>query len=153
MTAAPGIGFAYRPSPLLVAATVVVTLLALLAIWASAGPLWLRLAIAVGVAIWAAVAVRRVLRPRVRSLSWRGDGGVDLVLAAEAPDGREAQGGVQAARMLGPLVVLTVRWPPRERAHLWILPDNLDVDTRRRLRMRVGAAGRAGAPSGNADTR
>ncbi|MGH8151385.1 MAG: hypothetical protein ACREPF_01455, partial [Rhodanobacteraceae bacterium] len=66
---------------------------------------------------------------------------------------RETQGGVSAARVLGPLIVLTVRWPPRERAHLWILPDNLDADTRRRLRVRMASDAGGDVPSGNADTR
>lgn len=135
-------------------ATLVVVALAAVAIWASAAPYWLRIALTFAVVGWGGSAVWGMLRPPVRSLAWHADGSVDLVLRDGAPHARrDAQGSVQASRKLGPLIVLTVRWPPRERAHLWILPDNLDADTRRRLRMRVGEGGRPDLPSGNADTR
>ncbi|MGH8118503.1 MAG: protein YgfX [Rhodanobacteraceae bacterium] len=150
----PAIGFNYRSSRLLFGATVIVALLALVAIGMSAGPRWLRVALGVCVAALGGAGLGQLLRPPVRTMAWRADGTVDLALNDSVVDGRrETQGGVSAARVLGPLIVLTVRWPPRERAHLWILPDNLDADTRRRLRMRMASDAGGDVPSGNADTR
>ena len=89
----------------------------------------------------------------MRSILWRADGGADLVLNDRPGDNRrEAQGAIQAMRVMGPLIALTLRWPPRGRATLWLLPDSLDVDTRRRLRMRLGADPDGSFASGNADS-
>jgi toxin CptA len=95
-----------------------------------------------------------MLRPRVEALVWRADGSAEVTLRDNLVEsGRAVQGAVGSARILGPLLVLTLRWPPRGRAHLWLLPDNLDADTRRRLRMRLGAEGTTSAASGNTDSR
>lgn len=152
MTQAPAIGFQYKVSWLLVGATVVVTLLALLALQLVAGPAWLRHGLRLVALGYAAACLARWLRPRVRKVTWQAEGGVNLTLNDTLTDGRrEAEGMVSAARIMGPLIVLTVRWPPRERAHLWLLPDNLGADTRRRLRMRLGAESASALRSGNAD--
>jgi toxin CptA len=133
--------------------TLVISLLALWAVAISGVPEWLRAVLMLSVVLSGAASLVRLLQPRVRSLLWRSDGSVELVLRDRArDDGSPAVGMLQGARVMGPLVVLTVHWPPRGRATLWLLPDNLDPDTRRRLRMRLGS-GRAGAPlSGNADS-
>ena len=153
MRAAPALGIEYRPSRLLAAATVAVGLLALWAIAISGAPEWLRAALVLFVFSAGTVSLARWLRPRVRSLLWRTDGAVELALRERTQDpGRAALGTLQGARVMGPLIVLVLRWPPRGRATLWLLPDNLDPGTRRRLRMRLGS-GRTGAPlSGNADS-
>lgn len=152
MKAPPPIGFECRSSTGLIVATVVVLVLALLAVWLSGLPHWAQLALSL-LALAAGIrAVTGLLHPRVRSLSWRTDGSADIRLRDSVLDeGREVQGTVQGGRVLGPLIVLALRWPPRGRASVWLLPDNLDADTRRRLRMRLGAGQGAGA-SGNADT-
>lgn len=143
-----------HPSPTLVASTVVVAILATAAVWMIDVRAWLRMPATVVVAIYAAWATLRLARPRVASLVWSGDGGALVRLRSTgAGGGDDVLGAVQDARAMGPLIVLTLRWPPRECAHLWILPDNLDADTRRRLRMRVGRGGRPHAASGNADSR
>lgn len=152
MKQAPAIGFQYKVSWTLVAATIVVALLALLALQLVSGPAWLRHGLHLLAIAYAGVCVARLLRPRVRSVAWQGEGGLVLTLNDTLSDGRrDAEGMVSAARVMGPLIVLTIRWPPRERAHLWLLPDNLDADTRRRLRMRLGAGSGAALRSGNAD--
>lgn len=152
MTTPAALGFDYRASRALLIATWLVAVLAVLAIWTSGAPHWLHGLLSVAVAALLGVAVGHLLRPRVRAVAWHGDGGVEVTLNDALGDGRrETEGMVSAARILGPLIVLTLRWPPRERAHLWILPDNLDADTRRRLRMRLGASG-APATSGSPDT-
>ncbi len=136
----------------MMAATVAVALLAILAVWISGSPPWLRAVLGALVAAIAGMSLGRLLRPRVRTVLWRSDGGVDLTLNDTPTDGRrEVQGAIQHARVTGPLIVLTLRWPPRERATVWLLPDNLDADTRRRLRVRLGSGG-GGLASGNADS-
>jgi toxin CptA len=153
MQAAPAIGFRYHASRLLLAAMLAMTLLALVAIWLSAAPGWLHLLLSGFVVACAGVAASNLLRPRVTTLLWRAEGDVDLGVAERRTrDQREAQGAVAAARIFGPLIVLTVRWPPRQRAHLWILPDNLDADARRRLRIRLGGPDGIAVASGNTDS-
>ncbi len=152
MNASPAIGFHYRSSRLLIVVMPAVALLAFLAVWTSAAPEWLRLALGLFIAVYAGTVAVRQLRPRVRSVLWRADGGVELVLGDDmTASRREVHGAIDAARIMGPLIVLTLRWP-HAHATLWLLPDNLDADTRRRLRMRLGAPLHARTVSGNADS-
>lgn len=153
MRTPPAIGFEYRVSAGLVAATVLVAALAVVAAWTNGLSHGWRAVMFALVLVLAVHAVTRLLRPRVKSLLWRLDGGVDVHLHDTVLEsGRAVQGTVRGARVMGPLVVLLLQWPPRERAALWLLPDNLDADTRRRLRMRLGAS-RPDRASGNADSR
>jgi toxin CptA len=93
---------------------------------------------------FAGLGTGRLLGPRVRSVLWRADGGVTLGLRDTVlHSGGEVNAQLHHARVLGPLVTLDLRWGKGDRVQLWLLPDNLDADTRRRLRMRIGA--RAGA--------
>lgn len=152
MKSVPAIGFRYRASLLLAVATASVALLAIVATWLIRGPAWLHLVLIVIVAAYAVTAIRNLARPSITSLLWRADGGVELTLRDGSTEtGRTVQGALQGTRVLGPLIVLTLRWPPRGHATIWLLPDNLDADTRRRLRMRLGAEIDALA-SGNADS-
>ena len=154
MKQAPAIGFTCRVSWSLVIATLIVGVLALVAVQIVRGPAWLRHALHLATVAYVAAVVAGMLRSRVKALVWRQDGTAEITLRdgiAEA--GRNVQGAVGSARMLGPLIVLTLRWPPRGRAHLWLLPDNLDADTRRRLRMRLGTEAVGTVTSGNADSR
>lgn len=152
MKAAPAIGFGYRASRLLIIATLAAAALALLAIWLSGLPRPAGLVLSLSTAACAGAALESLLRPRVRTVLWRTDGGADITLNDRLGEGRrEVQGTLRAVRVVGPLIALTLRWPPRGGTTLWLLPDNLDADTRRRLRMRLGAvAGRLA--SGNADS-
>jgi toxin CptA len=151
---APAIGFTCRVSWLLVIATLVIGLLALVAVQLMRGPAWLHHVLHLAIVAYVAVAIAGMLRPLVRALTWRADGTADITLRDGIVEaGRTVQGAIGNARILGPLIVLTLRWPPHGRAHLWLLPDNLDADTRRRLRMRLGVAGTGAAASGNADSR
>ncbi len=153
MKAPPAVQFEYRVSRVLTAVVVGVALLALAALWASGLAHWTRAVLSALVAGYAGVTLGHWLRPRVRAVVWRGEGGLNLTLNDTLTDGRrEAEGALSAARVLGPLIVLTVRWPPREREHLWILPDNLDADARRRLRMRLASEGHLGLASESADS-
>jgi len=150
--AAPAVAFDYRPSRMLAAATCAVSLLALWAVAIGGVPEWLRLASMALIVVAGVASLVRLLRPRIRSLLWRADGTVELVLQhrTREHDG-DVLGGLRGARLMGPLIVLVLHWPPRGRAALWLLPDNLDPDTRRRLRMRLGS-GDTRALSGNADS-
>lgn len=151
MKAAPAIGLRYRASRLLITAVLVVASLAIVATWLGGLPHGLAMALTLGIAVYTGLALGNLLRPRVRSILWRADGGADLVLNDRLGDGRrEVQGAIHAARVTGPLIALTLRWPPRGCATLWLLPDNLDADLHRRLRMRLGAG--TGVASGNADS-
>lgn len=153
MGTAPAIGFDYRPSRVLVVATFAVSLLAPWAVAISGIPQWLRLAMTVLVVVGGAASLARLLRPRIRSLLWRADGTVELVLRDRAREqDRHVLGELRGARVMGPLIVLVPCWPPRGRAALWLLPDNLDPDTRRRLRMRLGSGDTHAPLSGNADS-
>ncbi|HEX5960812.1 MAG TPA: hypothetical protein VFY97_06155 [Rhodanobacteraceae bacterium] len=154
MKSAPAIGFSYRTSRWLLAGTPGIAVLAIVAVSISGSPAWLRWGSIVFIAAYAGAAFGRALRPRIRSLLWLADGGIEIRLRDSMRDsGRSVHGELLGARVMGPLIVLTLRWPLRERAHLWLLPDNLDVDTRRRLRMRLGAGPGAAPASGNADSR
>jgi hypothetical protein len=150
---APTIGFTCRVSWLLVIATLAVGVLALVAVQLMRGPAWLHHVLHLAVVAYVAAVIAGMLRPRVKALVWRTDGTAEIALRDNlVASGRTVQGAVGNARILGPLIVLALRWPPRGRAHLWLLTDNLDSDTRRRLRMRLGAEAAGAAASGNADS-
>lgn len=152
MTQPPDIAFRYLTSKVVVAALIVVGVLAILALAISGVPEAVRLPLMVVAGALLGTSVGRLLRPRVASVAWRGDGTVDLRLNDKPTDDRrEVRGELRGGRVLGPLIVLALRWPVRERAFLWLLPDNLDADTRRRLRMRLATRSPATA-SGNADS-
>ena len=151
MKGAPALGFRCRFSPMLLAAQLAVTTLALCAIWLVALPHWLHALAIVLIAGYAGASAARLLRPRVSGVLWRADGTVEITLRDTPLEDGRVLGAMATARVLGPLIVLTLRWPQRERAHLWLLPDNLDADTRRRLRMRL-ATGTGVPASGNADS-
>ncbi|HET8899398.1 MAG TPA: hypothetical protein VFN09_11565 [Rhodanobacteraceae bacterium] len=139
MTSGPPIGFEFRPSRWLLAATLLVALLALLALAMSGLALMPRL---LGGGLLLAFAVRRLRywrQPRVRAVVWRDGDDASLALSS----GFDAAATLMHARALGPLIVLEFAWEPRQRACLWLLPDNLDAVHRRHLRMRILA--RAGA--------
>lgn len=147
MRSAPAIGFEYRPSRALFACIATVTVLALIAVATSGLPLWAIAASAIATIAYGVAASWRFRHPGIAALTWRGDGGVSIRFASRGGGG-EVQAELHEARVLGFLIVLHLRWP-RGRASLWLLPDNLDTDTRRRLRVRLGS-GDVGA-SVNAD--
>jgi len=135
MTSVPDIGFEYRPSRWPQALLLAVGALALLAIWISAlGPALAVLA-SVMVIHYVRVSLRRARERRVRTVTWRSDGGWDLALA----DDTEAEARLAGSRMLAGGIFLRLAWEPRHEAMLALFPDNLAADARRRLRMRLSA--------------
>ncbi|HET6913011.1 MAG TPA: protein YgfX [Rhodanobacteraceae bacterium] len=141
MRAPPAIGFEYRPSRAISACVVVLTASAVLAIALSGLPRWLAITLIVLALGYGATALWRFLHPRVLALTWRSDGGVSIRRATRGGGIEDVQGELREARVLGFLIALHLRWAPRGRASLWLLPDNLDGDTRRRLRVRLGSNG------------
>jgi|SRR5690348_11658817 len=150
MRSAPAIGFECRPSRTLSMCIVVLTVLAWAAVAMSGLQLWTKAILAIGALVYGARGLWRYRHPRVLALTWRSDGGVSIRVSGHGDGGEELQGELRDARVLGFLIVLHLRWADRGRAALWLLPDNLDADTRRRLRVRLGGDG-AGA-SVNADS-
>lgn len=140
MTSAPPIGFKYRGSRLLMLALIVMAALAIFAVFSSALPHLFASALAIFVAASFGASFARLLSPRVRTMLWRADGSAQLELHDTVRDPRrEANAELHASHVLGPLITLKLRWPDRGRATLWLLPDNLDSDTRRRLRVRLSS--------------
>jgi toxin CptA len=149
MRSAPAIGFEYRPSWTLALLAASLIVLAPVAVAVGGIPLWLKAVLEASALIYGAWSLWRFLHPRVRALSWRSDGSVSVKLTNRHGAEAEVQGALHDARVLGPLIVLQLRWT-RGAANLWLLPGNLDDDTRRRLRMRLAFDG--ARPSVNADS-
>ena len=134
MRSAPDISFELKPSPSELTLLAAMTLLALVGAWGADLDGLTRLALAAVVLAVAGDALRRRLRPPLTAVRWRGDGEVRVMLH----DGSEAEATLSGRRW-GPLIVLALAWRGRQLG-LWLWPDQLDADTRRRLRMRLSAA-------------
>lgn len=140
MTSAPPIGFEYRPAWFPVLLAIVVLVLACFALWTSALPLGLQVGATPLIVGWAGWQMARQRHPSVSAVLWRSDGGVTLTLRGDAVQpAHTVEASVDHARVLGPLIVLVLGWTPRQHAVLWLLPGNLDADTRRRLRVRINS--------------
>lgn len=135
MRSAPSIAFEYRPSwwPRLL--LIALGALALVAIgYSGAGP-YLATTLAVGVIAGVLVAWRRGAASPVHRVTWRADGGWQLHLH----DDTKVEATLLDARLVAGAIVLRLSRASRAREALLIFPDNLDADTRRRLRMRLSA--------------
>ncbi|MCP1374916.1 MULTISPECIES: protein YgfX [Dyella] len=139
MTSAPAIGFEYRPSRGLALGLIGMLALAMLSVALSGLPGW-------GKLVLASAAMALVLASRMRqttppaSVGWSPDAGWLLL----GRDGVETPAVLASHRMLAGCLVLELRVGERRQV-LWLLPDNSDPDTRRRLRMRLAAG--QGVPS------
>ena len=149
MRSAPAIGFEYRPSRSLAIVAGLLIVLAIFAIAFCGIPAWSKAALEILALVYGALALWRYLHSRVRGLNWRSDGSFSIKWMDHRGAEAEVQGALHDARVLGPLIALRLRWPSG-RANLWLLPDNLDADTRRRLRMRLALDGTS--TSVNADS-
>lgn len=133
MTSAPAIGFKYRHSPLLAAAVALMAVLALLAIVLCGLPAAGKLTLAaMSFAMLAVTWRRRPVAPA--SVGWSPAAGWSLRLS----DGRDVAVELASHRVLAGCMVLCLKGDGTRWA-LWLLPDNSDADTRRRLRMRLAA--------------
>ena len=133
MTSAPAIGFEYRPSRLILRLRWLVAGLAVLALARSGMQGSIRVlagcALLVGLAL---VAWRRRRSPT--AVGWHPASGWTVRLA----DGSDVAMTLRSFRVLAGCIVLSLVGGGM-RQDLWLLPDNSDPDTRRRLRMRLAA--------------
>jgi toxin CptA len=132
MTSAPAIAFEYRPSRLLRRALIGVATLAVASLLLGAWPWWCKLPAAAGVVLSLCIALRRWARTPVAAVGWSGEGGWRVLSAA----GEDMPAELLSCRVIGGAAVLRLAWTGR-RVALILLPDNLDADMRRRLRMRL----------------
>ncbi len=147
MTSAPAIGFEYRPSRWLRRLPAAAAALAVLAIGACGLAWWLKAAATAAVLVAAASAWRKAARSPVRAAGWRGDGDWSLRL----DDGADVAARLASCRIYGGTVLLRLAAPGRRPWPLLLAPDNLDADTRRRLRMRLASGPAGTAPGIGAD--
>lgn len=135
MSSAPTITFEVKPSRLLTVAVWSMTLAACVAVCLSGLPIWVRAALCMVALLYAGFSARKLKRQPLRSVGWHGDNAWTLHLH----DGRQAQAQLLSGRVLGPLIVLRLAWPGGGNSALTLLPDSVDADTRRRLRVRLSA--------------
>lgn len=138
MTSAPPIGFEYRRSRLLMLALAGIAILAIIGVLNAGMPPHWRGLLSLLIAVAVGVRLRQLGRPRVDALLWQADGSVQVKLRGHRgkPE-RQVHAELRKSFVLGPLITLDLRWPHRGHARLWLLPDNLDGDIRRRLRVRL----------------
>lgn len=135
MTSAPAIGFEYRPSRTLARLVASMAFLAAIAVLFCALAWWWKALLLTAVVFSLLRATRRGDAPQ--SASWSPDSGWSLRL----DDGREVLATLRSWRVLGSCVLLLLEGDRTCRHALWLLPDNSDADTRRRLRMRLASTG------------
>ena len=140
MTSAPTISFDYTPSRLLMAAVLAMLALAVMAALLAGLPLALRIGLAAAALAYAGISLRACMYPRWCAVGWRSDGSWLL----RDRKGQEHAAELVTARVLGVLIVLTLRAVNSRTAALVLTPDNLDCERRRRLRMRLRAFTKAG---------
>lgn len=133
MPSAPTITFEVRPSRLLAAAVAIMALLACAAVAWSRLPWMFDLAICALIVLYAWHSLRRLKRQPLTMLGWHADGTWTLHLTGN----RQVQGHLRSGRVLGPLIMLRLAWPQGGETTLALLPDSIDADTRRRLRVRL----------------
>ena len=133
MKSAAAIAFDYRPSRLLAGAIVLVLALALLGVTLSGFGLPIKLLIAAGSTVYAALTLRRFLRGGVRRAAWHEAGHWRIVDG----DGEEHGADLAHAVVRGAWIALNLRRADGARIALLLAPDNSDADVRRRLRVRL----------------
>lgn len=134
MKSAAAIAFDYRPSRLLAALCGLMLALGLGALWSSQlgrFPLWAGMLSLAAIAA-VAVSLQQQWRLPVRRVGWDGEGNWLLLDGGH----RQLPARLLGWRVLGGIIVLRLRGSTGV-AVLPLLPDNLDHDTRRRLRVRL----------------
>lgn len=132
MTSAPAIGFEYRPSRWVPRLLIAITGLAIPAIGFSGLPLWVRIALVAAVMLACLRAVRQLRLP-IFAVGWAAHGGWTL----RGQDGADDVATLLSFRILRNVILLRLASRRYGRLSFWLMPDNLDPDTRRRLRMRL----------------
>jgi toxin CptA len=136
MTSAPAIGFEYRHSRWAQRLFVAVTVLALLAVLLSGLPWWLKPVFSLG-AMAACRQALRSLRLPVVAVGWSGRSGWSL----HGRDGADEPAALLSHKVVRNAVLLRMASRRHGKLTLWLMPDNTDADTRRRLRMRLALLG------------
>ena len=137
MRSAPAIGFEYRPSRTLRRCLIAIAWLAIAATFACAWPWPLKALTVIGIVAYTLQGLRRWQESPVAAIGWQGEAGWELRMAS----GETFEAELRSYRVLGPAVVLRFTWDDGQ-AGLVLLPDNLDTDMCRRLRMRLVLAAR-----------
>ena len=132
MTSAPAIGFEYRPSRWVPRLFGGVTALAVVAIAVSGLPLLARIALILASMAGCVYAVRRLSLP-VYAVGWASQNGWTL----RGLDGGDDAATLVAFRVMHQAILLRLASARYGKLTLWLMPDNSDVDIRRRLRMRL----------------
>lgn len=135
MTSAPAIGFEYRPSRLLQRLRGLLVVLAVVALLLSGMALLVRLQLGL-LLIGVLAFMQRRQRATPTAVGWHPMSGWTVRMA----DGSDAPMSLRSFRVLAGCVVLNLAGEGGSH-DLWLLPDNSDPDTRRRLRMRLAATG------------
>jgi toxin CptA len=132
MTSAPAIGFEYRHSRRAQRLLVAVTALTLLALVLSGFSGWFRLALSLGAIAACGRALRRLRLPVV-AVGWSGRSGWSL----HGRDGADEPATLLSHKVMRTAILLRLASHRHGKLTLWLMPDNTDADTRRRLRMRL----------------
>ncbi|GAB3037677.1 hypothetical protein GCM10027285_21730 [Oleiagrimonas citrea] len=135
MPSAPSIGFEFHPSRWLPRLVIMLGGLAVAGVLDSAAPWYAQVLLIVSTVFYVVACARHAARCVVRRVQWRADGGWNLSLSND----EDVEGHLLGARVLAGALVLRLGWAKRDSAALLMLPDNLDADTRRRLRMRLSS--------------
>ncbi|QDE39317.1 hypothetical protein FIV34_08940 [Luteibacter pinisoli] len=133
MTSVQGITFEARPSAALTQLLCLVVLAGALAPWPTSLPLAARACLSAGalaVGLW---RVRRYRQPALAAVQWHPEG----AWVAIDPHGAIHAAEPRDARVVGEWVFLRLFWH-KGRATLVLGPDNMDADTLRILRIRLG---------------
>lgn len=132
MTSAPAIGFEYRPSRWVARLFVFVACAAAFAVAVSGIPWMLRAATALIIFLACTRAVRR-LRTPIYAVGWASQTGWSV----RGLDGADDAAVLKSFRIFRQVALLRLISTRYGRLTLWLMPDNADPDTRRRLRMRL----------------
>lgn len=133
MKSAPAIAFDYRPSRWVAAASCLVALAGVLALFFSGVPLWGKFLAAALACGYAGAGLRRFLRNPVRRAAWYDAGHWRLA----DTDGIEHLADLEQGMVRGPWIVLRLRRSDGARIAVILGPDNSNADTRRLLRVRL----------------
>lgn len=144
MKSAIAIAFELRPSRRLIAAATAVAMFALAALWLSGLREMVSIAaVASLVVVMAAIrALRPLYAPRWQRACWNADGAWILSDATQTSTSAQLLGW----SAFGLALLVRLRDDAGEAVTLYLLPDNLDRDTRRQLRVRLTQQG-AGSPT------
>ncbi|WP_233843077.1 protein YgfX [Dyella sp. 2HG41-7] len=132
MTSAPAIGFEYRPSRWAACLFVFVACIAALAVAVSGIPILLR-AIAIAATFLACAHAIRRLRIPIYAVGWASQSGWSV----RGLDGADDAAVLKSFRIFRQVALLRLISSRYGKLTLWLMPDNADPDTRRRLRMRL----------------